>query len=355
MAEIENSIIPDGADDASEPITEAVVRDAQLRAAALFMKASLAEFMAAQIDTDVTTESVYKPAVSSPKKFSSDPMFFERPVEILANGTARAVAKMHYNLRWSSAVIHSADMMFSAGGVVEALLEDGEDVTGVQSLRFLNPVQNNVEMFAYVGDDSEEVASRCVEKKPDLKAVFLTKNSKTGAERKIQLFGFQNRQDASLNEAFYDMACLPASLSKFDVINLMSDGSGNNIFGFNLTKPAFSVFETKVGSVLNTVMELVMWACVELRETEISPFPPGTFNLAYNFDFKKLPAVEELDEKCELMLLVNRGGIVERPNGFRLIPVLFSIRKDGKFICEGVYTSAQPADAQVASDYQGRL
>lgn len=329
---------------------------AQLRAAELFMRASLLEFMDAQsAPVSAAADLVYKPALRCPKKFSSDRFFFESPVEILPNGTARAVAKMHYNLRWSSSLIHSADMVFSAGGVVEALLQDEEKVISVQSLRFLNPVQNNVEMFAYAGETSEEVSARCAERKPDLKATFLTRNADTGVERKIQLFGFQNKQDASRNEAFSGMARLPASLSEFEDIQLLLLRSGRQAFAFNLTKPDFVIAGTLLGSGLNTVMELVMSACSELRGLDVNPFPSGAFNLAYNFDLKKLPEVDKLDEKCELILFVNKDGIVERPNGFRLIPIMFSIHREGVLICEGVYTSAQPVDGKVAWDYQGRL
>lgn len=338
------------------PVNEDGSHMAQLRAVALSMRASLLEFMDAQSGSvSAVADLVYKPALRCPKKFSSDQFFFDSPVEILPNGTARAVAKMHYNLRWSSSLVHSADMVFSAAGVVEALLEDEEKVVGVQSLRFLNPVQNNVEMFAYAGETSEEVSVRCAERKPDLKATFLTKNAGTGVERKIQLFGFQNKQDASRNEASSDMARLPASLSKFEDIQLLLLKSGLQVFAFNLAKPDFVIAGTLLGSGLNTVMELVMRACIELRGTDVNPFPRGAFNLAYNFDFKKLPEVKKLDEKCQLMLFVNKDGIVEKPNGFRLIPIMFAIRREGVLLCEGIYTSAQPVDGKVAWDYQDRL
>lgn len=325
----------------------------ELRLAAVSLAAALLSVALGGARKEINDKA---PKVSKPE--THDELFFARPIEVLPDGTARAVGTMFYNRRWSDVLVHSSDMMFSCAGVVDALLEDGEEVMGVQSLRFLNPVQNDMELVAYVGDVPEDVSLRCVERKPDLKATFLTRNAATGAERKIQLFGFQNKQSASENPAFNGMAYLPASLSEgFSSWERDTGADGNDLFIFDLGKPDSRIADVKLGSVLNAVMELVMEAFSKLRRAKRNPFPVAydDYNLAYGFDFSKLPKVEQLDERCNLAVSVDKTGVVEKENGFRLVPLRFFIKREGVLICEGVFTIAQAMNYDVAWKYSNKL
>lgn len=308
--------------------------------AARALRLQLMDFMAAQ---------------GAQEQSGKDALFYAEPVEVLENGRATAVGKMMFNMDWSHYLVHSADMMFSASGVVEALLNEDEEVVGVESLRFLNPVKNNLKLYACVGELSEDVSERCAQRKPDLKATFLTKDSVTGEERKIQLFGFQNNQSAGKNGCIR-MAYLPNSLSRnFASWERDVDGEGNDVFIFDLAEPDSRVAETKLGSSLNAVMELVMHALSNVRKFSKNAFPKGEYNLAYGFDFKKLPETEQLNQNCKLLISVNKAEIVEKANGFRLIPVKFAIKNPRGIICEGVYTSAQAMNDEVAEAYSDKL
>lgn len=314
------------------------------------LRAQMNEFMAAQskLREDANAEDL--------SALSEDEFFCAKPVEVLEDGTATAVGRMMYNMRWSRYFVHSSDMMFSSSGLVEALLNEGEEVVGVESMRFLNPVQNNLELFACVGELSPDIAGRCAQRKPDLKAVFLTRNEVTGEERSIQLFGFQNGQSSAKNPIVPDMAYLPAALSRdFNSWERNMDKDGNDVFTFDLSQPDSRIAKTKLGASLNAVMELAMYSFSKVRRTSKNICPNGDYNLAYGFDFKKLPKPEQLNEECKLLISVDKAGIVEKSSGFRLIPVKFSIRKGGKAICEGVFINAQAMNDNVAWAYSDKL
>lgn len=314
------------------------------------LRAQMQEFMAAQAKLP---ENAHAEDLSA---LSGDKLFYATPVEVLEDGTATAVGRMMHNMRWSRYFVHSSDMMFSSSGLVEALLNEGEEVVGVESMRFLNPVQNNLELFACAGELSPDIAGRCAQRKPDLKAVFLTKNEVTGEERNIKLFGFQNGQSSAKNPIMPDMAHLPAALSKdFNSWERDMDKDGNDVFTFDLSQPDSRIAKTKLGASLNAVMELVMYSFSKVRRTSKSVCPEGNYNLAYGFDFKKLPKPEQLNEECKLLISVDKAGIVEKSSGFRLIPVKFSIKKGGKIISEGVFIDAQAMNDDVAWAYSNKL
>lgn len=314
------------------------------------MRQEFEKFMAAQngLFAEDRTEDL--------SNLSADNILYTKPIEFLEDGTATAVGRTMYNKRWSRYFAHSSDMMLPSGGLVEALLNEGEEVVGVESMRFLNPVQNNLELFACAGELSPDIAGRCAQRKPDLKATFLTKNAITGEQRSIKLFGFQNDESSTRNPMIPNMANLPAALSRdFNSWERDMDKDGNDVFTFDLSQPDSGIVETKVGVALNAVMELVMCSFSRVRRGSKNICPDGGYNLAYGFDFKKLPKPEQLNEECKLLISVDKAGIVEKSSGFRLIPVKFSIQKGGNVISEGVFINAQAMSDDVAWAYSDRL
>lgn len=269
-------------------------------------------------------------------------VFFAEPIKVAENRKrATAVGKMRFNYGWSTSLVHSSDMMFSAGSVVESLLAEGEEVVGVEALRFMDPVQNNIEWHACVDELAPDVVEKCAQVKPDVKATFLVKDPETGSERKILLFGFQNKQSARNNANRLDIANLPKSLSaNFSRWETSVSSEGDVLFEFELSGPDSKVSEMKLGTAMNAVMELAMVSFSEIRIFVPRDFYGRFGSLAYGFDFKKLPKVEELDQNCKLVLSLNKSKIVIKPNGVRVVPINFLIKRFDKVVTEGVFQSA---------------
>lgn len=266
--------------------------------------------------------------------------------EMLPDGTITAVGRMWSNARWTPSMAHSSDMMFSTAEFVDHLLGDKEEVTAVESMRFLDKVKGNLQMYACVGELSEVMKERCAKSKPNLQVVFLTRNSETGEERKINFLGFKN------GEPMYGIATgmedLPLALVRgFNAWEKLDEDR----YIFDLSNPPENLPDTGLGGVLNAVMEVVLQAFSKLKNSKRNPFPKSLWHAAYNFQMKSLPEVKDLDDSCKLELFIDRTGIVEKPNGFRFLPVKFAIKRAGKVICEGIYTNAQPMTDEVARTY----
>ncbi|MCX6735053.1 MAG: hypothetical protein NTZ25_04075 [Candidatus Peregrinibacteria bacterium] len=310
------------------PVVATALDPEIVAAASRTMRRQMAEFMAAQ----------RSPVVES----DVGDVFFAKPIEIAEDRKrATAVGKMRFNYGWSTSLVHSSDMMFSAGSVVEALLSKGEEVAGVEALRFMDPVQNNIEWHACVDELAPDVVEKCSQIKPDVKATFLIKDPETGNERKILLFGFQNNESARSNAHILDMANLPTALSTgFSKWKESVSSEGDMLFEFDLSRPDLRVSGMELGISMNTVMELVMSSFNNVKMFIPSDFYGRFGSLAYGFDFKKLPKVEELDQNCKLVISLNKKGIVVKPNGIRVVPLKFLIKRFEKVVAEGVYQSA---------------
>lgn len=301
------------------------VVDAELLdTAAITMRVLMVEFMAAQSVEPRPTEVV------------------NGPIEVLSDGTVTTVAKMCINSKWSTRLVHSSDMVFGFSETIDSMLEDGEAVTAVESLRFLKAATQDLEIFACVGDQlSPTMQQKCEGRKPNVKAVFLTKNAKTGEERRIQILAFENGNPVGVVVSGVGLA---SSLEKkFNSWEVDGDRGGRNVYTFELSSPRGNAVRVELGSTLNAVMEVVMMACLKLMNSQRNPFPTEgkIVNVASGFKITRLPKLAELGDDCKLNVSIDEDGIVEKPRMIQFVPVNFSITKGSGVICEGVFTYAQ--------------
>jgi hypothetical protein len=249
---------------------------------------------------------------------------------------------MCFNLNWSSSLVHGSDMVFGFSEAIDSMLEDGESVIAVESLRFLKASTQNLEIFACVGEQlSPVMQQKCEGRKPNVKAVFLIKNSQTGEEKKIQLLAFENGRPVNLITSGMGLA---SSLQKnFSHWEVDADSVGQAVYTFDLSKPKGNAVGVERGVTLNAVMEVVMMACHKLKHSRRNPFPTEgkALNVASGFKITKLPELAELGDDCKLSISIDEDGIVEGARLIQFVPVKFSITKGSNVICEGVFTSAQ--------------
>lgn len=315
------------------PPAPTVVDSEMLDAAARAMRVLMMEFMLAQ-RVDQNPRGVLR--------VKDSPSFLDKPIEVLPDGTITTVAKMCINLKWSTSLVHGSDMVFGFTETIDSMLEDGEEVTAVESLRFLKAATQDLEIFACVGDQlSPIMQQKCEGGKPNVKAVFLTKNAQTGEDRKIQLLAFESGKPVGTV-----IAGIPLSSSleeKFNYCAVATDRSGENVYTFELSKLSGNAVRVELGSTLNAVMEVVMMACHKLKHSKRNPFPTEgkIVNVAAGFKIAKLPELAELGDDCKLNVSIDEDGIVEGQRLIQFVPVNFSITKGSKVICEGVFTSAQ--------------
>ena len=259
--------------------------------------------------------------VAKPKPKSK---FLKGGIEHLNDGVVTAVGRMVYNYGWSHSLVHSSDMIFAIGELVDTLLEEGDAVVAVESLRFLNPVKHNLKMFACVADDDGLLKTQCPTGKPDVKAVFVVKNAETGLERKVQFVAFQNEEAVSQHVRCSDPN-IDFLTSNFDLWESDKDADGKDIEIFDIGEGLAGMgAECNAYQMMNVIMELVMNAYCVLRKFGKGIIPPAQFSIATAFEMKKIPEFRDIESGCRLEIMVDLDSMLEKPNGWRFFPVRFN-------------------------------
>lgn len=321
-----------GCDDTKLPEGEDI-GDLRLKYALLtIVRESLVAIMAAQVDVDEN---------------NSDSSIRARSV--LEDGSVTALSKLYFNHNWSRGLVHGPDMIFAFHELAETLLENGETVVAINSMKFRRPVNRDLQLYAKICDDNTSLSILPDGQNPAVLAEFATSNG-----RKIQLQGFKTASpiDQFPEEGYSSFHHLGRN---FGTCTIRKYNDGKEIYMFNVEPlNAQDQWETTISPEgMNLAMDLVLYAFSRISMANDSVIPEADMNVVASLKFDVIPSDMNLCGGCKLEL--SFGKIEENGRGFEFIPVEFAFKKDGKEIGKGIFTIAQSLSSEVAERYCDRL
>ncbi len=220
---------------------------------------------------------------------------------------------------WSTALLHSSDVVLAMSSLVSSGLKEGEVITVANSLRFHAPMNNALDVQLQITDDPKVIQPFA----QSTTKLCLTASLQTSLGRTILIQGNDTANPIARNRRWSND--LPARMRGSHQLRqsaLSADGldfsrSFDKINGVMTLQPTDSTF------VLSTVMDALMNLVVQAHKLGV--IQTGGFGLLAGCENLQLPAPADLFQGGTIYMSIGAQEQKALKNG-RLLPVDFQMR-----------------------------